>query len=390
MEDIELIEELKSGDSETFRLVVEKYKKLALNYTYKFIRNRESAEDITQEVFIEVFESVRSFKVQSQLSTWIYRIAVTKSLNHIKSIKRKKRFAMVVSLFSKDKVEEYIAAPEKTNPDQELENQERAKILTWALDRLSENQRVAFTLSKYKEMSYEEISLMMNLSISSPESSLNPVVIDGVIPSLTRNTKNARLTVNDLDRKRYSGSIILDIKFYNLYSQKNDHDDQYNKITNFEQTSTQMFSFHPSESDVKTEQRTHSLQSKFKFLSTELDASFSYTKGNYSNPGYGFPITNYYTTHLTGDQLFSYADPSTLIALAGPDNPNNTYLTELDRVNNFINDNSYDIKKVDYHIPFKISDNFSEKISLGDKYHKLGFDVLPQKNKRNENRLMSA
>jgi RNA polymerase sigma factor, sigma-70 family len=103
MEDIELIEKLKSGDSETFRLDVEKYQKLVLNCAYKFLRNRESAEDITQEVFIEVFESIRSFKAQSQLSTWIYRIAVTKSLNHIKSLKRKKRFAMVVSLFSEDK-----------------------------------------------------------------------------------------------------------------------------------------------------------------------------------------------------------------------------------------------------------------------------------------------
>ncbi len=170
MEDIELVEKLKSGDSETFRLVVERYQKLVLNCTFKFLRSKETAEDITQEVFIEVFESIRSFKAQSQLSTWIYRIAVTKSLNHIKSLKRKKRFAMVASLFSEDKAEEDIAAPEKTNPDQELENQERAKILTWALDKLPENQRVAFTLSKYNEMSYEEISSMMNMSIPSVES----------------------------------------------------------------------------------------------------------------------------------------------------------------------------------------------------------------------------
>ena len=170
MEDLELIEKLKNGDAESFRLVVEKYQKLVLNCTFKFLRNKESAEDLTQEVFIEVFESIRSFNAQSQLSTWIYRIAVTKSLNHIKSLKRKKRFAMVVSLFSGDKVEENIAAPGKMNPDQELENQERASILSWALDKLPENQRVAFTLSKYKEMSYEEISLMMNVSISSVES----------------------------------------------------------------------------------------------------------------------------------------------------------------------------------------------------------------------------
>ena len=170
MEYLELIEKLKNGDAESFRLVVEKYQKLVLNCAYKFLRNRESAEDLTQEVFIELFESINSFRAEAQLSTWIYRIAVTKSLNHIKSLKRKKRFAMVVSLFSEDKVEENIAAPENMNPDQELENQERAKILTWALDKLPENQRVAFTLSKYKEMSYEEISSMMNMSIPSVES----------------------------------------------------------------------------------------------------------------------------------------------------------------------------------------------------------------------------
>jgi len=85
MEDLELIEKLKNGEAESFRLVVEKYQKLVLNCAYKFLRNRESAEDITQEVFIEVFESIRSFKEQSQLSTWIYRIAVTKSLNTAKS-----------------------------------------------------------------------------------------------------------------------------------------------------------------------------------------------------------------------------------------------------------------------------------------------------------------
>jgi RNA polymerase sigma factor (sigma-70 family) len=170
MEDRKLIEKLKSRDNETFRLVVEKYQKLVLNCTYKFLRDRESAEDLTQEVFIEVFESIHSFRKDSQLSTWIYRIAVTKSLNHIKSLKRKKRFAMVVSLFGEGKVEEHMAAPQNMSPDQELENQERANILTWALDKLPEKQRVAFTLSKYKEMSYKEISLMMNISVPSVES----------------------------------------------------------------------------------------------------------------------------------------------------------------------------------------------------------------------------
>jgi RNA polymerase sigma-70 factor (ECF subfamily) len=170
MDDIEIIRRLKDGEDEIFRMVVEKYQKMVLNCSYKFLRNRESAEDITQEVFLQVFESINSFRADSKLSTWIYRITVTKSLNHLKSLKRKKRFAMLISLFGEDEVEQRIPAPENMSPIKELENQDRARVLSLALDKLPENQRIAFTLSKNNEMSYEEISLILNTSISSVES----------------------------------------------------------------------------------------------------------------------------------------------------------------------------------------------------------------------------
>jgi RNA polymerase sigma-70 factor, ECF subfamily len=170
MDDLDIIQKLKSGDDETFRLVVEKYQKLVLNCSYKFLRNKESAEDLTQEVFLEIFESIHAFKGNSRLSTWIYRIAVTKSLNRLKHLKRKKRYAMLVSLFDRDEVEERFAAPEHMSPHHQLENRERAEILHRALETLPDNQRIAFTLSKYEEMSYEEISLIMNTSVPSVES----------------------------------------------------------------------------------------------------------------------------------------------------------------------------------------------------------------------------
>jgi RNA polymerase sigma-70 factor (ECF subfamily) len=143
---------------------------MVLNCAYKFLRNAESAEDLTQEVFIEVFESIHTFRGDAQLSTWIYRIAVTKCLNRLKSLKRKKRFAELVSLFGGEETGERLASSESIAPDRELENKERANILRWALERLPENQRVAFTLSKYDEMSYEHIAAIMNTSISSVES----------------------------------------------------------------------------------------------------------------------------------------------------------------------------------------------------------------------------
>ncbi|MGE5499734.1 MAG: RNA polymerase sigma factor [Syntrophothermus sp.] len=170
MEDTEIVGKLKCGDNEAFRHILEKYQRLVLNCSYKFVRNREAAEDITQEVFLEVFRSIESFRADSKLSTWIYRIAVTKSLNHLKAQKRKKRFAIIVRLFGDDEMENKIPSPEELNPQKDLENKERARILTLALDKLPENQRIAFTLSKYKELSYEEIALILNTSLSAVES----------------------------------------------------------------------------------------------------------------------------------------------------------------------------------------------------------------------------
>ncbi len=170
MKEDELINKLKNGDEDSFRILIETYQKMVLNCSYKFLRSKESAEDLTQEVFLEVFESINTFKQNSKLSTWIYRITVTKSLNHLKSLKRKKRFAFITSLFGNENEEINVASTTVMEPDKLLENKDRAKVLTWAIEKLPENQRIAFTLSKYKDMSYKEIALVLNTTIPSVES----------------------------------------------------------------------------------------------------------------------------------------------------------------------------------------------------------------------------
>lgn len=170
MEDLELIRQLKSGDETAFRLLVDTYQKFVLNSCYKFVYNRETAEDLTQEVFIEVYRSINLFRADSKLSTWIYRISITKSLDYLKGQKRKKRFAILKSLFGEDEVEERISAPDNNSPDKILENNDRLKVLSWALSKLPENQRIAFTLSKSDDVSYKEISEVLGVSVSSVES----------------------------------------------------------------------------------------------------------------------------------------------------------------------------------------------------------------------------
>jgi RNA polymerase sigma-70 factor (ECF subfamily) len=75
---------------------------MVYNTVLGILQNAEDAEDVTQEAFIQVFESVSSFKGESKFSTWIYRIAVSKALDHIRKKKRKKRFAFIQSLYGKN------------------------------------------------------------------------------------------------------------------------------------------------------------------------------------------------------------------------------------------------------------------------------------------------
>jgi TonB-dependent receptor len=208
----------------------------------------------------------------------------------------------------------------------------------------------------------------------STQSKIDPAT-GKAVSSLIRKTNSSRLTVDNLDRKRYGGSVILDYEsnfvdliFFNLYNQKKDHDERYDNNINFQATGDNLFSKLYGFSDFKTEERTHSLQSKFKFQGTELSTSLSYSKANYSNPGYDFPFMQLGTPSLFGANAFTFADPKSLMATAGDNNPANMYLRNLDITDNSLNDNTYDAR-VDYHIPFKLSDAFSGKMSVGGKYH---------------------
>jgi RNA polymerase sigma-70 factor (ECF subfamily) len=164
-----LVERLKKGDESAFKIIVETRKDLVFNTALGLLQNAEDAEDITQEVFIKVYESVHQFKGESAFSTWLYKIAVTKSLELIRSRKRKKRFAFITGILGENN-ELRHDPPEFHHPGVLLDNRERAATLFTAIAKLPENQRVAFTLHKVEGIPYQEISEIMQLSISAVES----------------------------------------------------------------------------------------------------------------------------------------------------------------------------------------------------------------------------
>lgn len=164
----ELIAQLIQRNEEAFKLLVSKYQNLVFNTSLNFLGIKEDAEEITQDVFVEVHKSIASFKGGSTLKTWIYRIAITKSLDFQRRAQRKKRFAFLVSIGSEnqDNLESSII----DHPGVDTEDKERAELLFNKIEQLPENQKIAFTLHNMDGLSYKEIAETMNVSVSSVES----------------------------------------------------------------------------------------------------------------------------------------------------------------------------------------------------------------------------
>lgn len=171
MTDTEFIEQLKSKSRDAYAKLLDDFQHKVFATCLSFVPNKEDAEDIAQEVFVEVFSSISKFKGQSKLSTWIYRITTNKCLEFIRKRNTKKRFAFLQSLtgdgFEIDRTNYFT---EMNHPGIILENKERSETLFLAIDRLPEAQRLVFTLHKVDGKSYQEVSDITEKSISSVES----------------------------------------------------------------------------------------------------------------------------------------------------------------------------------------------------------------------------
>ena len=165
----ELIERLKLGDESAFKTIVEQWQDMVYNTILGIVQNETEAEDLAQDVFIKVFEKIDTFKGDAKFSTWLYRIATTTALDHLRSKKRKKRFGFLQSI-SGGASEEKEQIPDFHHPGVSLDNKERAAALFKAIEALPENQKAAYTLHKLEGLSYRDVSEVLNTTISAVES----------------------------------------------------------------------------------------------------------------------------------------------------------------------------------------------------------------------------
>jgi len=168
----QLLSGLINKDQLAFRELVDQYGSRVYTTSLNIVLNTTDAEDISQEVFVEIFLSIPKFKGESKLSTWIYRIAITKSLEFLRRRNRKKRFAFISTFFDSSHESLVTNQVNFIHPGVQLENKERAFILFKAIDQLPENQKAAFVLNKIEGLSYSEVADVLNTSVPSVESLL--------------------------------------------------------------------------------------------------------------------------------------------------------------------------------------------------------------------------
>ena len=162
----------------TFEEIYQAFGKKILNLAYKMTANEEVARDLTQDVFMKVYQNLATFREQSQVYTWIYRIAVNHILSHLKKQRRYQWFDLMDKSIAEVLHEERIdptfwARSNPTPSDGLLEKSEREKIVWSSLQALALKYRVPLVLYHYEGMSYQEIADYMKLSLSAVEARIH-------------------------------------------------------------------------------------------------------------------------------------------------------------------------------------------------------------------------
>ncbi len=174
LDERDLIEKIISGDRSAFKTLVDSCGKRVINLCYKFTGNRMDAEDIAQDVFVEVYKNINRFRGDSSLMTWILRIANNRSLNYLRDNKRRTG----ISLDSQRSenggtLADTIPGKSSDRPDRDYEIRRNSSLLYEAITRLPEKYSKPFALHKLDGMPYAEIAKLLGISLSAVESRIH-------------------------------------------------------------------------------------------------------------------------------------------------------------------------------------------------------------------------
>ena len=159
--DIDLMLRVKNGDDGAFSQLLKRYYNKILNYVYKYTNNRETSEDLTQEIFMRVYRSANSYEPEAKFSTWLYKIATNLCLTEVTSKSKKKSASL-------DEIQENIGSLEDIKSIDQSDIRYRVEIKSIihnTMEELSDNEKSALILCKYEQLSYDEVAELLDCTV---------------------------------------------------------------------------------------------------------------------------------------------------------------------------------------------------------------------------------
>ncbi len=164
-----LIEACLQGDEWAWRKLIELFHGRVYGMVYRMLGNHDDAADVTQEVFIKVFEGLKRFRKGSTLGTWIYRISVNVCLEHL----RRRRETPMSSLTEEERSEAFAVQDPSPSPEEVAERGDLKELVWTAIHRLPTNMRLVIVLCDLEGLSYEEAANVLGVPIGTVKSRLN-------------------------------------------------------------------------------------------------------------------------------------------------------------------------------------------------------------------------
>jgi len=172
-EEMELVRRARKGDLSAYDDLVRRYQERIYATVYHMTSNHEDANDLAQEAFIKAYQALRTFKGGSSFYTWIYRIAVNKTINFLKQRKNKAQMSLDDLDFNAEHDPDLVALISEKTPRREAGLAELQEKLNEAMQKLSEPHRLVVTLHDVQGLSHEEIAKIMECNIGTVRSRLH-------------------------------------------------------------------------------------------------------------------------------------------------------------------------------------------------------------------------
>lgn len=170
--DAAVVAQVLAGDKEAFRLLVDRHTRSIYGVAYRMTGTQQDAEEIVQETFLRAYKSLPRFELRSSFSTWLYRIAVNRSLDFLKAKKMTDTYQVSNNPGHEEDEREIEVAAADPGPDRLLLSTEARQKITQAINQLSPAERVAFTMRHMEGKSIEEISKALNVRASAAKNSI--------------------------------------------------------------------------------------------------------------------------------------------------------------------------------------------------------------------------